>query len=178
MYPFKLLQPAVLLGMCTLLTGVFSVGNIHAQGTQPATRVAGSKVELEIRKSAEIYCEAFNRHDAKGVSAHWEQDALYVNEDGERFQGREAIEKEHEAFFGVNKEVTLKLDIESIRVITDNTAIEEGIAILGPQPVGAPRIASRYVATHVKKGDKWLIAEMRDSRIDAGTEPANLSDLD
>ncbi len=175
---FRQCMSLFVLCACVLADGLLSSGWAQTQPQRDASREASSATEAAVRKSAEAYCESFNQRDAKAIAAHWDQDALYVNEDGERFQGREAIEKEHEQFFQLNPEATLTLEIESIRTINENTAIEEGIATLGPQPVGAPRIASRYVAIHVKKGSQWLIAEMRDSRIDLGLEPAKLSELD
>ena len=46
-----------------------------------------------------------------------------------------------------------------------------------PQPPGANRVMSRYTAVHVKQDGRWLIAELRDTRIDLPPDTGSLEDL-
>jgi uncharacterized protein (TIGR02246 family) len=121
---------------------------------------------------------AFNKGDAAGVAALWTADAVYVNEDGDRFEGRKSIQQEYEALFKNNPDVRLQMEIDSIRLLNDVTAIEEGRAALSPQPPGAVRIMSRYTAVHVKQDGRWLMAEERDTRVELPPDSGHLEDLD
>jgi hypothetical protein len=71
----------------------------------------------------------------------------------------------------------LRLEIDSIRLINPQTAIEEGRAALTPQPPGAVRVMSSYTAVHVKQDGKWLMADVRDTRLELPPDPGRLEDL-
>jgi hypothetical protein len=45
------------------------------------------------------YIEAYNRGDAKAVAAHWSDTGQWTSPSGERFNGREAIEKQLHKLF-------------------------------------------------------------------------------
>ena len=127
-----------------------------------------------IRQAAADFAAALDRGDAKALAAHWTPDGIYIDEDGQRFVGRKAIQAEYELLFENTDELKLRLEIDSIRLINPQTAIEEGRAALTPQPPGAVRVMSSYTAVHVKQEGKWLMADVRDRRVELPPEPGQL----
>lgn len=177
-------RPQLTLSLVMLLA-VASVGatSAHAQNDEKKTQgkpssKPASTAEEQIRASADKFVAAFNRHDTAALAKMWMPDGEYINEDGWRFVGREAIEKEYAQFFDAHDGVKLRVAIDSIRVLTPTTAIEDGRTALEPQPEGAPAM-SRYTAFHVKQDDgTWLLASVRDSRIESETTYDQLRDLE
>lgn len=133
--------------------------------------------EAEIRQAAADFATAFDRGDAKAVAAHWTEDGDYVNENGQRFQGRGAIEQEYATFFAVQPGVKIHLSVDSIRLLNADTAIEDGRATIGPLPQGPPA-HSRYTAVHVKRDGRWLMSTVRDSRVELTSNHHQLADLE
>jgi uncharacterized protein (TIGR02246 family) len=136
-------------------------------------------IEKSIRANAEAFVAAFAARDAAAIAAQWTADGLYINEDGQRFSGRAAIQAEYELLFANSpSELRMQMEIDSIRVLNPQTAIEEGRAALLPQVPGRPQVMSRYTAVHVKQGGQWLTAEVRDTRVELPPDAGSLSDLD
>ncbi len=67
--------------------------------------------------------------------------------------------------------------IDSLRLLSDSAAIEEGRTIIEPAPTGSPGI-SKYTAVHVKIDGKWLMASVHDEWIESPSTYKNLSDLE
>jgi uncharacterized protein (TIGR02246 family) len=139
--------------------------------TQPAAH------EVAIRQAAKTFTEDFNRGDAQAVAAHWTSDGDYINEVGQQFHGRDAIQQEYETFFANNPGVKINLVIDSIRQLTSDTAIEDGRAAIGPFPAGPPAF-SRYTVVHVRQNGKWLVASTRDTRMETPPDYPYLRDLE
>jgi uncharacterized protein (TIGR02246 family) len=131
----------------------------------------------EIQQAAADFATAFNRGDAKAVAAHWTADGDYVNENGQKYQGRDAIEEEYKKFFTAYPGVKMRLEVESVRLVDENTAIEDGSSTLDPLPQGIP-LRSQYTAMHTKKNGQWLMTAVRDSRAEIPADPGRLEDLD
>ena len=149
----------------------------------PAARPLAAEqttAEQEIRAAADSFVESFKQRDAQAIAAHWTEDGIYVNEEGERFEGRESIQSEYAMLFQVNPDdLDLKLEIDSIRLVNPQTAIEEGRAALVPQPPGESRVMSRYTAVHVKQQDgRWLMSDVRDTLVELPPDLGQLEDLE
>ena len=162
------------------IIGILLIGPIagatfapHFLGAEE-TRVPMTVNEAEIRECAKIFATEFNSADAKAIAAQWTEDGEYTNEAGISFNGRDAIEQEYANFFKQYPGVKIKIDIEEIKMLSDNSAIEEGTATLGEF---AP-VECRYVLIHVKKDGKWLIASARDLRVEAKSNFARFSELE
>jgi uncharacterized protein (TIGR02246 family) len=118
--------------------------------------------DAAIQKNAEAFVEAFHKGDAKAVAAFWTVDGDYTDQLGKRLSGREAIEKSFAEFFAENKGAKLRIEIDSIKFITAEVAIEDGMtAVITPD--GAPPSRAKYTIVHVKKDGKWLIGSVRES---------------
>ncbi|MFN0052491.1 MAG: SgcJ/EcaC family oxidoreductase [Planctomycetales bacterium] len=134
--------------------------------------------ESAIRKGAEAFVTAYNAHDAKGVAGLFALKAEFTDEDGNLIKGREAIEQDFAEMFTEFPECRIEIEIDTIRVLTPNVAVEEGIVRGQPVPDGVVNV-SNYVAVHVKVDGKWLIASVSDFEADPEdlTQSDNLQEL-
>jgi uncharacterized protein (TIGR02246 family) len=123
-----------------------------------------SAAEKAIRATSADFVKAFNAGDAAAVAALWAADGEYIDEAGQRFVGREPIQKEYADFFAANPGETIQVAIDSLRVIGGTMAIEDGRTMLSPAPVGAPAL-SRYSAIHLLVEGRWLLASVRDTLV-------------
>ena len=117
--------------------------------------------EIAIRKTDASFVKAYQQGDAKAVAAHFTPDAEYVDERGNLFQGREAIEESLTGFFTEHSGCKLELAIETIRFLSPDVAVEDGRTLALHKESSTP-VASRYTTVHVKSGGKWLAASVRD----------------
>ena len=113
-------------------------------------------------KSAEAFVEAFHKGDAKALAALWTTDGDYTDQAGRTLNGREAIAKNFEAFFTENKGLKLRIDSESLRFVTADVAIEDGVTSV-ITPDGVPPSRARYSIVHVKKDGQWLLSSVHDA---------------
>src|SRR5829696_3714748 len=102
-----------------------------------------------IRESSRAFVAAFDKGDAKAIAALWTEGGDYTDASGQVFTGRPAIEEQYAAFFAANPGVKLKLTIDSLKLLNEGTAIEDGRAALDPAPAGPPAM-SKYMAIHVR----------------------------
>ncbi len=116
--------------------------------------------EDKILDMAQAFVAAFDAGNARAIASQFAEDGEFVDEDGQVFRGRQAIEKEFAAFFAEMKDARLNLDIESIRLIGADLAVEEGTAT-SRLPGNLPATTSRYLAVHVKRNGAWKIASNR-----------------
>lgn len=173
-----------------------AAGNTERDATAPATvPVVDTQAEppvseeqladeAAIREADEAFVAAYRKGDAKAVAALFTVDAEFVDEAGEVFQGREAIEASLVEFFAENPECQLEMTIDSIRFISPGIAIEDGSTRFS-HPVGSDdadhshSIDSRYTTVFVKTEGKWLAASIRDhAPKDRRVHRAQLEQLD
>jgi uncharacterized protein (TIGR02246 family) len=137
---------------------------------------APSKDEAALIKNAEGFVEAFHKGDAKALAAFWTTDGDYVDQTGHTLKGREAIEKAFKEFFAENKGVKVRIESESLRFLTPEVAIEDGMTSV-IHADGSPPSRARYTIIHVKKDDKWLLSSVRDAPFAAPTNHEFLKGL-
>lgn len=143
----------------TLLAVFFVACSQLVRGAEPA---ANDKEKRQILDNVKAYVAAFNARDPKALAAQWSQQGIYVSPvSGEALQGREAIEHEFQAIFAGKKDVRLVVDVDAIRFISDDVAIEDGRAtVLQP---GKPPVQTNYSAIDVKRDGKWQIDTIRET---------------
>lgn len=123
--------------------------------------------EAAIRKNAEAYVEAYNKHDAKAVAAMWSPDAVYMNPStGEAAVGQEEIENVFAETLADLKDAKLEVKVTSVDFMSPNVAIESGTARI-IRPDAEPE-ESNYTAVNVKRDGKWLIDRISE---EAPSEP-------
>ena len=117
--------------------------------------------EVAIRKAIDSYIDAFNKGDAAAVANHFSETGAYIDPiSGEREVGREAIAKSLTERFALGLKPKLSVNVDSVRLLDDNVAIEEGTATIVTKKTG-PEV-STYVAIHVKKDGKWQLDSVRE----------------
>ena len=143
--------------------GTKPAGKPAAKGTaaEVAAPDKNSVNEEAIRKTSETYAKAYGAGDAKAVAAHFTPDAEYVDEQGNLFEGRLAIEEALTAFFAENSGYQLDIEIDTIRFVGPGVAIEDGTTTL-TSPEGEATDYSHYTVVHVKTAGKWLAASVRE----------------
>jgi uncharacterized protein (TIGR02246 family) len=140
---------------------------------KPSTAAKADKV---IRAGSAAFVKAFNAGDAKRDAALWTQDGDYIDETGQASRGRAAIEKQYSAFFKQNPGASIRVDIQSIRVLNVHTAIEDGVAKLDAL-AGGQVTRSRYTAVHTLTAGKWLMSSVRDASLATPGNHARLAKL-
>jgi uncharacterized protein (TIGR02246 family) len=126
-----------------------------------------------IAKQAEAFVAAFDKGDAKALAAFWAPDGDYTDQSGKRLVGREAIEKAFEGLFSEAKGLKVGINSLSLRFVTPEVAVEDGVTEVYP-PGGQPPSRARYTIVHVKKDGQWLLSSVRDAMF---TSPSNYEHL-
>lgn len=138
-------------------------------------RAPTNEVEA-IRATSLAFEAAFNKHDAKAVAALWTEDGDYHDDAGAIYQGRKAIEQIYAKLFAADKSAKIRVFIDSIRLLSDGAAIEDGRAVSSAQ-LGAPAM-SKYSVVHVKVDGKWLMSTVRDTRVELPSTYSQLEDFE
>lgn len=121
------------------------------------------EAENPFRASAQSYVDAYARRDAKAIGALFTKEAEFLDEFGEKTLGRDAIVELFQGVFENSPEAMIdEINIERVRYINENVALEEGL-VATKVHAGAPRQISRYIALHVKEADGvWRINTLKD----------------
>jgi uncharacterized protein (TIGR02246 family) len=138
-------------------------------------KTAPESDDTAIRATADVFVKAFNRGDAKAVAALWSEKGTMADDRGQIFKGRKAIEAEYVAFFKEQSGAKMEVAIGSIEFATQGMAIEDGVARVVTK--AGPPSASRYTAVHVLQDGKWLMASVRESRIEIPSNFPRLQEL-
>jgi uncharacterized protein (TIGR02246 family) len=160
-------------------TGSLGVAAAVERGTvSPGNQGHESSAELAaIRAASRAFVDAFNKGDAKAVAALWTKDGDYIDDEGQRYVGREAIEKVYAGFFAENPKARIQIVIDSARLLSESAAIEDGHAVVDPPPAGAPAVG-KYTVVHVKVDGKWLMSTVRDTKTETPSAYRNVADLE
>ena len=112
--------------------------------------------------SAQIFVDAYTKRDAAAIGAMFTADAEFLDEFGQRTQGREAIIALFANVFQTSQEASIhEIAIEHLRKITDRVVMEEGV-VFTSESSNHVRTQSRYVALHtLEKDGKWRINSLK-----------------
>ena len=127
----------------------------------------GSTAETDVQEAilinnAKAFTDAFQKGDAKAVAAFWAEDGDYVDINARHFVGRVSIQDTFKELFAENKDLKLRIEINSVRFVTPDVAIEDGTTSVIP-PGGGPPSQARYTNVHVKKDGQWLLQSVREA---------------
>jgi uncharacterized protein (TIGR02246 family) len=92
----------------------------------PAVSQENPEETKALDQSLEAWVTAFNKHDAKLLTAQYAKDADLVNPAGERWKGREEIEKGFADFFRKNSKVKIKIAVTTRRFVRPDVVLEDG----------------------------------------------------
>jgi len=149
---------AVEIAMGVVITALAIGQASPAQAQAPASKPDAD--DGPVREAASAFMKSYNAGDSKAVAALFTEDAELLSEDGEVVSGRAAIAEHFASVFADAKGAKLALEVELVRSITPDVAIEEGRAVVTPVE-GDPE-ASRYEAIHVRKDGRWHQARVRE----------------
>lgn len=140
-------------------------GVATASATMPSpTESRGSAAPdiAGINRVMQSYLEAFNRHDAAALAAHWTASGENVDLDsGETTAGRDAVHDVFAALFEQDAGATIDIDVASIRSLRDDVAVVDGVSRISF--TDAPSSSSRFTAVLVREHGTWVLDTVRES---------------
>lgn len=161
MRPICLLLGAVVVGFCPRADGQELA--TKEGGRPPATRTSGhGDDEKAIAGLVASFTKAFNAGDANAAAATYAEDALAVDEQGVRTEGRPAIRAQLAAAFAANPRSTIAIKVDALRFLGPDTALEEGQTIITPAGTGGSPEITRFTVIYIKKDGRWLQSAVRD----------------
>ncbi len=86
-----------------------------------------TEIPEEIQDARQAFVDAYEKGDAKAVAAHFTENGEYVDESGYVTQGRDSIEQLLQQFFSEHPKCRLEVSINSVRMISEGVAIEDGL---------------------------------------------------
>jgi uncharacterized protein (TIGR02246 family) len=129
--------------------------------TDPAETSRGRpEDEKAIRAVDDAFVRDYNRGDSKALAAHFTDDAEAIDDEGERLQGREPIERRFAETFAASPGVKIAIEIGSIRFLSPDVAREEGHTVI--TPAKDARVVRPYTVLFVKRAGRWLISGVRE----------------
>ncbi|MFG0262667.1 MAG: YybH family protein [Novipirellula sp. JB048] len=166
--------------VCVVSVGGMAVADDPAAGA-PSGNDSHAETESDqdlaaIRAQSVAFVEAFNQHDAKAVAAFWTEDGEFIDDAGVKFSGRDEIEKSYAEAFAHNPGVTLRIAIDSLRLLSEHAAMERGRAVVEPAPTDSLGY-SRYEVVQVKVDGQWLMASVRDTWVEPEVSQEDTADL-
>jgi uncharacterized protein (TIGR02246 family) len=127
-----------------------------------------------ILKTTEGLFKAVEGGNAKAVVGFFTEQGEYSASGGIMLRGRAAIAKAYTEFFKTHPKIKfLRTDVDGVRFLSKDTAIEEGSVKVQKSDTGEP-VTNRYSILYVREGGNWLVAMLHEG----STEAVALSDLD
>ena len=145
-----------------------TAGQVPTTPVVQVTPTAGQKAPEDrpadrdaIQKALDAFCAAFQKGDAKAVSALWTADGEYIGDEGTAIRGHAALEKDYKEFFTKNPDNALEVEVETLRFPSKDTAVVEGHFKLR---MGKKKelVVSRCSFLYAREDGKWLIAIARE----------------
>jgi uncharacterized protein (TIGR02246 family) len=133
-------------------------------------------VETEIRKVSKAFEDAFDAADASAVAELFTPDGEFIDVQRLVYQGRDAVKAEFAATFEAVPDSAISTNIDSIRLVSPNVAIEDGRVTLATE--AGPVSVSRYTAVYAKVDGAWKIASLRDIESETFSPGDRLTPLD
>ncbi|HJZ56967.1 MAG TPA: SgcJ/EcaC family oxidoreductase, partial [Gemmataceae bacterium] len=132
-----------------------------ARGDDPPGQPERAEDRAALRKRTEEILKAAAKADAKELAGFWTETGEYVRGDDLTIRGRANIEKAYADHFKAKKPGTVELQGESVRFLSDDTAIQEGtFRVKRPNPAEETR--SRFSALFVRVKGQWYLGLLRE----------------
>src|SRR5262245_29497412 len=152
-----------------LSVGVGSLERSAAQDKGPPTgRRDNPAVQLDrvedraaIGKRVEEILKTAARADARELARFWTETGEYVRGDDLTIRGRANIEKAYTEHFKTKKAGAVELQSDSVRFLSDDTAIQEGTFVVR-RPNPAEETRSRFSALLVRVKGQWYMGLLRE----------------
>jgi len=172
MRPIPIWLSVVVLGVCQGSGAQESAGTAKgapaakkaaARATVAAPLTTQSNDAKAIAALVASFTKAFNAGDAAAAAAAtYAEDALVVDEEGERTEGRAAVRDRLAASFDDSPGSTIAIKVDNLRFLGPDTALEEGRTTITPAGAGGVPEVSRFTVVYVKHDGRWLQSAVRD----------------
>jgi uncharacterized protein (TIGR02246 family) len=179
------LAVAALLGTIQVLQAGIGPHYARSQAAQPpapkaappdANRPDPSEDERAIRAVDDQFVRDYNRGDSKALAALFTDDSESIEAEGDRYRGREPIERRFAETFAASPGVKIAVEIGSIRFLGPDVAKEEGQTVI--TPAKEPRQVRPYTVLFVRRGGRWLISSVREEADPLISPHDRLTDLE
>lgn len=142
---------------------------VEADATAASAAASGAsefqipEAEKPFWESAQKFVDAYAARDASALGQLFTAQAEFYDEFGELTTGRDAIVAMFDAVFEEAPDALVnEINLQKVRYVAPNVAIEEGQVVATPAPGAAPQ-TSRYIAVHVREDDgAWRIDVLKD----------------
>jgi uncharacterized protein (TIGR02246 family) len=154
---------------------------LRAQEAPATTRPEAARRtadEQAIAALVEAFTRAFNAGDDNAAAATFAEDALVVDEDDGRAEGREAIRAQLARAFAASPGATIAIKPDFLRFLGPETALERGRTIITPAGAGAAPESSRFTVVYTRRDGRWFQSAVRDESSDDITPHDRLKELD
>ncbi len=149
---------------CVIVCGV-----AFGQSSEPEPTPPEPTPEQAIVETIRSYVDAYNRRDVDAVAEHWAENAVMLAVDTqEKIVGRDAIREDFARRFEVDSKSQLEVNVTSIRLVTDNVAVEDGLATVFDD---GSAYQSSYSVVHIKQKEGWKIDSLRETDIPEHSGP-------
>jgi uncharacterized protein (TIGR02246 family) len=118
--------------------------------------------QAAVRTRAQEFLKALTKGDAKEVAAFWTATGEYVRGGDLTIRGRANIEKAYAEHLKEKQPGTVTLEDESIRFLSDDTAVQEGVFVV-KRPNPAETTRSHFSALFVRSRGQWYFGLLRES---------------
>jgi uncharacterized protein (TIGR02246 family) len=131
---------------------------------EPAAKAAGNQesdaAKQAVMANVRTFTEAFNRRDVPAILKLFAKDCELTESDGTTVRGLKELEEELKETFEDDPDAKISVSVDSLQQVAPDVIIEEGKTEFFPD--GKTLTAETdYQATHVKKGDRWLMTRVR-----------------
>lgn len=159
---------------CFALALVASSG-LRAEEDEQDPSIAG------LAKAASEFVAAYNDKDAAALAAFFIEDGEMLDLSGvDRLSGRDEIKAHYEEVFAAKNAPSMALEVNSVRLVAPNLAIEDGTVHLTPPGDNLPPRSTDYTAVLMKNdAGNWQIASTRSlaDKTDAAGQLADLEEV-
>ena len=116
--------------------------------------------EQAIAQAADKFVAAYNGKQASTMAGLFGPNARIEEADGTIVEGREQIEAAFAALFAANPKAAISVQMDSIRLVTPDVAVEEGWTEYFPDGETLTS-RSQYLVVHLKRDGNWTMASVR-----------------
>lgn len=153
-----------------VILAMFAQSGLHAE--EPSPEIAG------LEKAAADFIVAYNNKNAAGLAAMFMENGEITDLDAQDVvTGRSEIQAKYEAVFANEDAASIAIEVDSVRLVSDALAIEDGTLHFTAPGSDFPTRSSTYTAVLQKNQEgTWQIASTRNLQ-DVTTPAGHLADL-
>jgi uncharacterized protein (TIGR02246 family) len=147
--------------LAALVVALAAIAAALAQQPKTQPKKSGEPSdEDQIRKGVVAFVEQYNAHKADELAALFAPDARMVYRDGTEVNGHDEIKHSFEETFASSPKTAVSVDVDSIRFLTPDVAVEEGVTSVFPDGETLTS-RGRYTVLHLKRNGRWMMQSVR-----------------